>query len=102
MSTDLEIRQWEHYEEDDWWNWAVWVDGSDESLDQVEYVEWTLHPTFPHPIRKVTNRAEKFRLETAGWGGFPIIARVQTKDGNSFRLRHHLSLHYPDGRQTTA
>jgi transcription initiation factor IIF auxiliary subunit len=102
MSTDLEIRQWEKYEGDDWWKWAVWVEGSDESLNQVESVEWTLHPTFPTPIRRVTNRAEKFRLETGGWGVFPIVARVRTKDGNSFRLRHQLSLHYPDGTQTTA
>ena len=99
MPTELEIQQSEKYEGDDWWKWAVWIEGSDEALDQVDYVEWTLHPTFPDPVRRVNNRAEKFRLETGGWGVFQIGARVQTKSGDSFRLRHHLSLHYPDGTQ---
>jgi transcription initiation factor IIF auxiliary subunit len=75
---------------------------SDEALDQIDYVEWTLHPTFPNPIRKTRNRSEKYRIETGGWGVFQIGARVQTKDGSSVRLRHSLSLHYPDGRETVA
>jgi transcription initiation factor IIF auxiliary subunit len=29
------------------WNWSVWIDGPDAELDQVESVEWVLHPTFP-------------------------------------------------------
>jgi transcription initiation factor IIF auxiliary subunit len=102
MPIELEIRQWEKYEGDDWWKWAVWVEGSDDDLDQVEHVEWTLHPTFPNPIRKCRDRADKFRLETGGWGVFPIRARVQMKDGNSIRLSHHLQLHYPDGKETFA
>ena len=102
MSTELKIQQWEKYEGDDWWKWAVWVEGSDEALDQIDYVEWTLHPTFPNPIRKTHNRSEKFRIETGGWGVFTIGARVQTKDNSSIRLRHELCLHYPDGRETSA
>ncbi|MGH9930781.1 MAG: pYEATS domain-containing protein [Pyrinomonadaceae bacterium] len=102
MSTELEIQQWEEYKGDDWWKWAVWVEGSDEALDRIDYVEWTLHPTFPDPIRKVRNRSEKFRIETGGWGVFPIRARVQTKDGNALKLKHYLKLHYPDGKENTA
>ncbi len=102
MSTEFEIRQWEKYEGDDWWKWAVWVEGSDEALDRIDYVEWTLHPTFPDPIRKTRNRAQKFRLETGGWGVFQIRARVEIKDGEAIRLRHKLSLHYPDGSETSA
>jgi len=101
MSTQLEIRQWEKYEGEDWWAWGVWLEGPDEALDQVEYVEWTLHPTFPNPVRKISNRSEKFKLDTAGWGVFPIRARVHTKDGESYTLTHQLSLHYEDGRENT-
>jgi transcription initiation factor IIF auxiliary subunit len=102
MSLELEIRQWEEYEGEDWWKWAVWVEGSDEDLNQIEYVEWALHPTFPKPIRKTSNRSNKFRLETGGWGVFPISARVQTKAGDSLNLKHKLRLHYPDGKETFA
>lgn len=99
MSTELEIKQWEHYEGDDWWKWAVWVEGTDEDLAQIEYVEWTLDPSFPNPVRKARNREEKFRIDTGGWGVFPIHARVLMTDGNSVSLKHYLSLHYPDGKQ---
>jgi transcription initiation factor IIF auxiliary subunit len=99
MSTELEIKQWEHYEGDDWWKWAVWVEGTDDVLDQVNFVEWMLHPTFPNPVRNVRNREEKFRIDTGGWGVFPIRANVYLKDGNLVRLQHELTLHYPDGKQ---
>ena len=102
MPDEFTIQQWEKYEGDDWWKWAVWIEGLDEALDRIDFVEWTLHPTFPNPIRKKRDRASKFRLDTGGWGVFPILARVQTKDGQEIKLRHYLELHYPDGTQTTA
>jgi transcription initiation factor IIF auxiliary subunit len=92
----IEIRQWERYDGDDWWTWAVWIDGPDEALDEVEFVEWKLHPTFPKPVRKTEDRQSKFRLETGGWGTFPIIARVQMSDGSQLKLKHDLELIYPD------
>jgi transcription initiation factor IIF auxiliary subunit len=100
MLEDFKIQQWEKYEGEDWWRWAVWVEAPDEVLDLVDFVEWTLHPTFPDPIRKSHDRAHKFRIETGGWGVFQIIARVQTKDGKQTKLHYHLELHYPDGSQT--
>ena len=102
MQERLDIRQSERYEGDDWWAWAVWLEGDEDALDQVEFVEWRLHPTFPNPVRRVTNRHTRFRLETGGWGVFPIVARVHMKDGSDLRLRHQLSLHYADGSETTA
>lgn len=102
MTTGFEIQQWENYEGDDWWKWAVWIEGGDDALDQIDYVEWVLHPTFPDPIRKSRDRAKKFRLETGGWGVFLIHARLKMKNGETIPLRHHLSLHYHDGTETTA
>jgi transcription initiation factor IIF auxiliary subunit len=102
MSSDFEIRQDEKFEGNDWWTWAVWVEGSEDALDKVDSVEWTLHPTFSNPIRKVHNRQEKFRLVTGGWGEFQIRARVEMKDGKTVNLRHDLRLHYPDGTETSA
>jgi transcription initiation factor IIF auxiliary subunit len=101
MSSQYKIAQSEDYKGDDWWQWAVWIEASDEDLDQVEYVEWTLHPTFRNPVRKCDERSTNFRIETGGWGVFPISAHVQTRSGSPIRLRHFLELHYPDGTKTT-
>ena len=98
----MEIRQSEEYVTENWWKWSVWLEASPAELDQVESVEWRLHPTFPNPIRRVTDRATKFRLETGGWGVFIIHAVVQLKDGKTERLRHRLQLHFPDGSANTA
>jgi transcription initiation factor IIF auxiliary subunit len=101
MPGEFAIQQWEKYEGEDWWKWAVWIEGQDEALNRIEFVEWTLHPTFPRPIRVIRDRKSKFRLETGGWGVFQIFARVQTKDGQQIKLLHHLELYYPDGTQNT-
>jgi transcription initiation factor IIF auxiliary subunit len=97
----LTIRQWDHYEGDDWWSWAVWVEGPAKALDLVDFVEWVLHPTFPNPVRKIKDRASKFRLETGGWGEFRVIARVRMQDGTQTKLRHDLELHKPKKKSTS-
>ncbi len=102
MPGEFTIQQWEEYEGSDWWKWAVWIEGTKEALDSVDFVEWTLHPTFPNPIRTSRDRASKFRLQTGGWGVFPIVGRVQLKDGQQIKLRHYLKLHYPDGKENLA
>ena len=102
MTSEFRIDQWQEYAGDDWWKWAVWIEGSDEDLDQVEYVEWTLHPTFPDPIRRIKNRRVKFRLDTGGWGTFQIRARLRMKDGKDVKLSHDLELLYPDQRLAPA
>jgi transcription initiation factor IIF auxiliary subunit len=99
---ELTIHQWQKYDGEDWWKWAVWIEGLNEALDRIDYVEWILHPSFPKPIRKKRDRASKFRLETGGWGVFQIRARVQLKNGLEIKLRHQLELHYPDGTHATA
>ena len=99
MPDELTIQQWEKYEGEKWWKWAVWVEGPDEALDRIDFVEWVLHPTFPNPVRTIDNRASKFRLDTGGWGVFWIRARVQLKDGQQTKLEHYLKLHYLDGTE---
>ena len=98
----LRIEQDYDYKKDDWWDWSVWVEGTDEELNNVSAVVYTLHPTFPNPVRKITDRSSKFRLRTAGWGGFTIYANLLHKDGSETPLEHELMLYYPDGTATTA
>jgi transcription initiation factor IIF auxiliary subunit len=71
------------------WNWRVFVDADAETLRQIECVEYTLHPTFPDPVRRVCNQSEtKFALSSNGWGTFTIKVRIQYRDGR-IELREH-------------
>ncbi len=96
---NLGIRQ-EVRHADGRWDWSVWIDGSEVELDQVESVEWVLHPTFPRPVVLVKERQSKFRLDSSGWGDFEINAHVTTKDGHQQHLRHWLRLPESDDEST--
>jgi hypothetical protein len=74
-----------------WWEWAVWLEGEEVELDRVREVTYTLHPTFPQPVRTTADRASKFKLESAGWGEFMIFAGVKTIDAGDLELHHWLS-----------
>jgi transcription initiation factor IIF auxiliary subunit len=76
-----------------WWNWTVFIEGSEDVLRSVRCVEYTLHPTFPDPVRTVCSRGtgrEAFPLSSSGWGTFQIGIRVVLKDGRIQELTHHL------------
>ncbi len=101
-SLNIQIQQDQKYHGDDWWSWSIWIEGDDDQLDQIEKVVYQLHRSFPDPVRIVTNRKNKFKLTSAGWGVFTIHARVITHDGAACKLVHELELRYEDGRMTTA
>jgi transcription initiation factor IIF auxiliary subunit len=93
----LRIRNRWHYrgmsEGYQWWDWEAFLDDSGSGeLSNVNYVEYILHPTFPHPIRKITNPRGGFVLKTAGYGTFMFKAFVYTKDGGKKELTHILKL----------
>jgi len=104
---NLNIEQYQvsqefHYQGDDWWKWALWIDADIMDLDKIDHVVYTLHSTFPKPVRKITDRNTKFRLEAEGWGIFTIYIRLFLKDGNEIPLTHRLTLEYPDGTTNLA
>jgi transcription initiation factor IIF auxiliary subunit len=96
----LELRNRWHYKGGEWWEWEAFLDdaGSGE-LEQVDHVEYVLHPTFPNPIRTVNDPEGGFILKTAGWGVFTLKAFVYTKDRKKYKLTHDLELYRtpPDG-----
>lgn len=98
----LTIAQDFSYKDDDWWEWSVWIEGPEGELDEIKSVEYTLHPSFPNPVRTIVDRPSKFRLKTAGWGVFTIYAKAAHQNGEQTLLEHDLELLYPDGRATTA
>lgn len=96
----LRIRNRWRYKGNDWWQWEAFLDdeGSGE-LEQVDYVEYVLHPTFSNPVRRIADPEGGFILKTAGWGTFELKAFVHTKGGGKHKLTHQLKLSYdpPEG-----
>lgn len=75
------------------WDWSIFLedDGTGE-IENVLFVEYILHPTFPNPMKIKTNKDRKFILHTSGWGAFEVKAFVHTVQGEKIKLIHHLSL----------
>jgi hypothetical protein len=83
-----------------YWNWTIFVKAPEDVLEQIEYVEYKLHPTFPNPVRIVNQRGSgpyAFPLTTSGWGTFTVQIKVYYKDGTYQRLAHSLRF-YDDER----
>ena len=91
----LQLRNAWHYKSDDWWDWDAFLDdmGTGE-LENVEFVEYVLHSTFPDPVRRIENSERGFIMKTGGWGVFQLKAFVHMKDGTKIRLKHELQLEY--------
>ena len=64
-----------------WWKWTAFIECEPpDSLDEIEFVEYHLHPSFPNPIRRVMEKEGGFPMQTKGWGIFELRARVVFKD----------------------
>lgn len=76
----------------DWYKWRVFVDEDETTLNEIDYVEYLLHKTFPNRRRIVKDRETKFALESAGWGGFYIFITIFLKNGEKKEQRYWLSI----------
>jgi hypothetical protein len=88
----IAIQQSEEEVRPGWWKWSVWLDGPDSELDRVECVVYHLHPTFPRPERKLTDRASGFRLHASGWGTFELGVEIRYATGDKVLRSHRLVL----------
>lgn len=95
----IEVKQESHYKGNDWWQWAVWLEGPENELDPIDYVVYTLHPTFPKPERRIADRKSNFRFKSSGWGEFTIYIKIHFKSGDVRKLQHWLKLDYPSTRK---
>ena len=71
------------------WDWTIYIDTDTSTLSQIECVQYTLHPTFPNPVRKVCD-SNNFSLSTRGWGTFVVGVKILFKNGESQELSHQL------------
>jgi len=88
----IQVRQSSTYVGEGRWKWAVWLVGEASELDAIDHVIYTLHPTFPNPVRESRARRSGFRLASSGWGEFTIFIEIVSRAGERQRLRHELTL----------
>jgi transcription initiation factor IIF auxiliary subunit len=80
------------------WSWTVFIKAPLEVLQDIQSVQYTLHPTFPYPVQRVStigDLKQPFALSATGWGTFPIQIRVFMKDGQTHDLTHNLNFRSP-------
>src|SRR4051812_33866603 len=64
----------------DHWRWMAFVTGTQQEINRINCVVYTLHPTFPNPVSRVCNAGDPnhpFALTAEGWGTFNLLARVE-------------------------
>jgi hypothetical protein len=98
----IAVRNWARAKEPGWWDWGVFIDGAPEDVAQVRCVEYTLHPTFPDPVRTVCDSEKRFELSASGWGTFQIAARLLLTDGTVQSERHQLTFSSDSGAAASA
>ena len=75
------------------WDWKVFIDPDSRKVNSVKCVEYTLHSSFPDPVRLVCDRGDRnkpFSLSSNGWGTFVIQVRVLFRNGKVRELEHEL------------
>jgi transcription initiation factor IIF auxiliary subunit len=83
----------ELYDEKGGWKWTIFVIGDKHILDDIRCVTYTLHHTFPDPIRKVCQKGKTekaFSHTTKGWGTFTVEVLISFKDGEAVSKKHQL------------
>ena len=77
-----------------WWRWTAFIVSSDpDDLNDIEYVEYRLHPSFKNPIKWVKRKEGGFPITMLGWGTFELVAKVVFTDSRKkpILLKHYLN-----------
>ncbi len=79
----------------DRWEWTIYIASNDETLNQIECVEYILHPTYPDPKRKVCDKGatpgKGFFMTDTTWEPFTVGVRLLFKNGDTEYLKHELT-----------
>ena len=86
----------------DWYDWCVFASGDEAELQRVRAIEYTLHPSFPDPVRMVSDREHRFAIMSNGWGSFRIHIRILYDDGQDEVTAHWVRLDADWPRGTSA
>jgi len=84
----------EHY------NLRIWLAGPEGELDQVQNVEYLLHPSFRNRLMNATERSDNFAISIWTWGMFAIQATIHYKNGQVEHQEFYLSYDLPEDDET--
>ena len=90
---EVTVENWSKVIEPGWWDWGIYIKGAPAELKKIRCVEYTLHPSFPNPVRLVCTPDKGFLLTARGWGTFTVPVKVMLKDGTVRELSHTLEFH---------
>lgn len=80
----------------DWYSWTVSIEGTDEELNEIKYVTYLLHKTFPGHRVVATDPTNNFARTFEGWGEFLLKAKATMKDGEEYHAKLWLDLGFED------
>ena len=92
LAQDIHVVNTASYAGSGRYDWTIHILAEESVLNAIDRVEYTLHPSFPNPVRVVDNRENNFALTSNGWGEFNVFIRVIFTDGSERYLKHRLSL----------
>jgi len=78
--------------DDNFYDWCVFVNEDPAVINSIRSVEYTLHPTFPNPVRVSEDKSSRFALCSAGWGTFGIRILIIYEDGTESPTSYQLRL----------
>ncbi|OLS19071.1 MAG: hypothetical protein HeimC3_47440 [Candidatus Heimdallarchaeota archaeon LC_3] len=75
-----------------YYRWKVFIDEDYNSLNKILSVKYTLHESFPDPIRYVTDPKSKFSIISKGWGEFKLMIDIKFKNSEDQHIDYILKL----------
>jgi transcription initiation factor IIF auxiliary subunit len=84
---------------------CVFLQGDETLMNSIRMVEYVLHPTFPNPVREITDREHCFVLQTEAWGIFNMQITVYFEDGRREDVDYRVKLEqddWPKGSKMTS
>lgn len=91
--TSLNVENTAKYS-DGHYSWTVFMVGEESVLQNIDYVQYNLHPSFPNPVQVVRARGGTcaFAFSSTSWGEFNVHVKIRFKDGNETSFDHWLNL----------
>ena len=77
------------------YTWTIFLVADDATLNSIDYVQYTLHPSFPNPVQPpIKDRGGKcaFALSSESWGEFEVKVKIGFRNGTTTDLKHWLTL----------
>ena len=84
---------------DDWYSWTVFIEGTDQELDEIKQVVYQLHESFPTSRMVSTKASDNFARTTQGWGEFLVQVEVEMKNGETKYAQRWLDLGFKHGEE---